>query len=164
VPDDPDLSEYEAIKNKYRTPDGSAEVPDPSCLSLDYWLSREIAPPNFLMGEWLTTTSRAMLVAATGLGKTNLCMALGFAMAAGLPFLHWRGQHPARVLYIDGEMSRRLMAQRLAEAERRLGSRPAHFYILCRDDLEAMPPLNTECGFQCKSPTYSDLKSASVLI
>src|SRR3546814_4582789 len=72
---------------------------------------------DFLMGEGLSSTSRAMLVAPTGLGKTNLCMALAFAMAEGRDFLHWRAHRPCSVLYIDGEMSRRLVKIRLARSE-----------------------------------------------
>src|SRR3546814_5923072 len=50
------------------------------CLSVAEWLQRALPAPDFLMGEWLSSTSRAMLVAPTGLGKTNLCMALAFAI------------------------------------------------------------------------------------
>ena len=68
---------------------------------------------------WLSTTSRAVLTAPTGLGKTNFAMALAFAIADGAAFLPWRGSgRAARVLYIDGEMSKRLLKARLADAAR----------------------------------------------
>ena len=86
--------------------------------------------------------------ADTGLGKTHLGFALGFHMAAGVNFCHWKAGRPARVLVIDGEMSSTLVQERLADAERRLGSRPAGFFCLCKEDVEDMPPLDTEAGQQ----------------
>jgi RecA-family ATPase len=59
-------------------------------LTIAAWLARDIPPPDFLMGEWVSTTSRGMIVSATGLGKTNFCLALAFSMALGQDFLHWR--------------------------------------------------------------------------
>ena len=123
----------------------TTEVP---CLTVAAWLARDIPPPDFLMGEWVSTTSRGMIVSATGLGKTILCLALAFAMALGHDFLHWRAGRSARGLYIDGEMSRRLMRTRLADAAHRVEAVPDHLFVLCRDDAPDMPPLNTPEGQQ----------------
>jgi hypothetical protein len=125
---------------------GSASHDGAYCLSLANWLARDIPPPDFLLGEILSTTSRALLSAPTGLGKTNFVMAMGISMAAGVDFLHWRARRCARVLFIDGEMSRRLIRARLADAVRRLGQTPESFFVLCRDDVPDMPPLNTPEG------------------
>lgn len=116
------------------------------CLSLAAWLARDIPPPDFLFGQWLSTTTRALLIAPTGLGKTNFAIAMAAAMASGRGFLHWECPRKARVLYVDGEMSRRLMRSRLADAVRRNGHQPDTLFILCRDDVETMPPLNTAEG------------------
>src|SRR5207302_965870 len=56
------------------------------------------------------------------LGKTNFALALGMRIAAGANFLHWEGRRACKVLYIDGEMSRRLLKQRLAAEHGRLMS------------------------------------------
>jgi hypothetical protein len=120
--------------------------PEPLCLRLAEWLARDLPEPDFLMGEFLSTTSRVELVAPTGLGKTNFCLALAVAMAAGASFLHWRVPRASRVLYVDGEMSRRLLRRRLADAVRRLGKRPETLAILSRDDVEEMAPLNSPDG------------------
>jgi hypothetical protein len=122
-------------------------------LSLDDWLAAEIAPPDFVMGEVFHTESRAFLIGPTGLGKTNFSMALAAAMAAGTDFLHWKGSGKRRkVLYIDGEMGERLMAQRIQDVVRRHGGKPAGLTLLCRANLERrggnMPPLNTKEGQQ----------------
>jgi AAA domain/DnaB-like helicase N terminal domain len=119
---------------------------EPYCLSLADWLSRDIPPADYLLGELFSTTSRVMLIAERGLGKTNFALAMAFAMADGVGFQHWRGGRRARVLFIDGEMSRRVMKKRLADATRRHGSRPETLFILSREDVEDMPPLNTAAG------------------
>jgi hypothetical protein len=114
--------------------------------TVEEWLNRELPPPDRLLGEWITTTSRILLAADTGLGKTNLCMALAAHAAAGENFLHWRARRPARVLYIDGEMSRPLFKRRIEDVTRRLGCRPDTLFCVNSEDLKNFPPLNTPEG------------------
>jgi AAA domain len=121
--------------------DGAAHA-----LSLTDWLARDLPEPDFILGNWLTTTSRTLLVAPTGLGKTMVALGLGMAIASGLGFLHWRGIRSARVLVVDGEMPRRLMKRRLADEARRLGAQPATMTILSHEDIEKFAPLNTPEG------------------
>ena len=45
------------------------------CLTLHQWAKREIKPKDHLLGEVFNTTTRAILSAETGIGKTHL----GFA-------------------------------------------------------------------------------------
>ncbi len=124
-----------------------AKVSSPPALTLTDWLQRDdLAEPDFLMGAWLHTTSRALIVGPTGLGKTNFGLALAVSSAAGVDFLHWQAIRKARVLYIDGEMSRRLMRQRLRDAARRAEAQPDGLIVLSREDCEDMPPLNTAAG------------------
>jgi hypothetical protein len=115
-------------------------------LTLDDWRDRDLPPPDFIMGWWLTTTTRVLLTAATGLGKTNFGLALGMRCAAMQDFLHWRAHRKTRVLYIDGEMSRRLLKQRVLDEEQRVGSSPKTFFALSHEDIENFKPLNTPEG------------------
>ncbi|MCV0387405.1 MAG: AAA family ATPase [Nitrobacter sp.] len=115
-------------------------------LTIDEWRGRDLPLPDLLMGAWLSTTSRALLSAATGLGKSNFGIALGMRASIGAYFLHWRGHRSCRVLYIDGEMSRRLLRQRLIDEEARMGQPAPTFFALSREDIEQFPPLNTEAG------------------
>ena len=76
--------------------------------TLGDWEARQIPLRDFLLGWMFTTTSRAVLAALTGLGKSHLALAIGIAMAGGNAFCHWQARREARVLIVDGEMSREL--------------------------------------------------------
>jgi len=116
-------------------------------LTLAEWFARDLPEPDFILGDWLSTTSRTELCAPSGLGKTNFVIALGMRIAAtGQGFLHWRGRRAARVLYVDGEMSRRLLKQRLADEVTRLGIQPEMFFAFSHEDVEGSKPLNTPEG------------------
>ena len=93
-------------------------------LDLRTWAYRKVPARQNLLGKVFTTTTRSMASAETGIGKTHLGLAIGFAMGAGKPFCHWSAGGVARVLIVDGEMSRDLLKERLADAERRIGERP----------------------------------------
>src|SRR4051812_8887634 len=60
---------------------GPAELLPP--LSIDEWLARDLPEPDLLMGDWLSTTNRTLLVAPTGVGKTGFVMALGAHVSDG---------------------------------------------------------------------------------
>jgi RecA-family ATPase len=105
-------------------------------LPLTDWLERELPPTDPLMGHWLTTTSRVLLPAPTGIGKSMLGVALGMRVSGGFPFLRWDGRRACKVLYIDGEMSNRLLKDRLADEAGRLGVVPAGFNALNHEDVE----------------------------
>jgi hypothetical protein len=129
------------------TPASAPTAVDIDLLSGRRWRDRDIAEPDFLLGELLSTTSRGEFIGRSGLGKTNLLVALGLAVADGASFLHWTGcGRPRRVLYLDGEMSRRLARKRLIDAGRRHGGMPPTFFFLNREDYPDLDPLNTEAG------------------
>jgi AAA domain len=126
-----------------RSPIESTSLPP---LTVNEWRERNLPKPDFLMGHWLTTTSRVLLTAATGLGKTNFGLALGMRAAAGMDFLHWQARRRARVLYIDGEMSRRLLRERVLDEAQRTGTSPQAFFALSHEDIPNFKPLNTPEG------------------
>ena len=119
---------------------------DRAVLPLVDWLGRELAPVDPLLGHWLTTTTRALFAAPTGAGKSMLGIAAGMRMSAAMPFVRWDGRRSCKVLYIDGEMSNRLLRERLADEARRLGVIPTGFHALNREDVENFAPLNTPEG------------------
>jgi hypothetical protein len=119
---------------------------DKAILPLTDWLERDLPPSDPLLGHWFTTTSRALLPAPTGLGKSMFGVALGMRICAGLPFLRWEGRRPCKGLYIDGEMSNRLLKERLADEQKRLGVVPAGFHALNHEDVPNFAPLKTPEG------------------
>lgn len=52
------------------------EIADLPPLTLVEWRARDLPEPDLIMGHWLSTTTRALMTAATGLGKTNFAVAL----------------------------------------------------------------------------------------
>lgn len=112
------------------------------------WLSREHEPQDPLLGDLFTTSSRILLAAETGAGKTMFGIACAFAMTLGEDFLRWKSKRQARVLYIDGEMPIDLMMERIALACDWFDVDPPEedLIILSREDYEDMPPLDTEEG------------------
>jgi hypothetical protein len=133
--------------------------------ALEFWLERELPPLDPLLGELFTTTSRLLISGPTGRGKSMIMLPIGMAIADGRDFLHWHGSgKPHRTLYLDGEMSRRLLKRRLADAVRRHGSTPATFHAFSREDFEDMPPLDTEAGQQYIDAAIAALGGVDLLI
>lgn len=115
-------------------------------LDFDQWEKRDLPPPDCLLGEIISTTTRALVIAPTGIGKTKLVLAASTAIAGDRGFLDWRTcGRPRRVLYIDGEMSARVFKRRLRDAARETG-KPTSLHAFNREDFPDMQPLNTEEG------------------
>ena len=174
---------YEAAQRQTRkraeasttpSPNGSATrsqffapiiLPTELTLSAADWIARQMPVPEPLIGSWLTKTSRCLFVAETGLGKTLLWMALGMSVADGRDFLHWRGSgRRAGVLYVDGEMSSRLLKTRVEEEVKRRGTIPETFYALSHEDIPDFAPLNTPAGQTCIESIISRIGSIDLVI
>lgn len=117
--------------------------------SLWDWTSVRISEPDFLVRNLLSTSTRALFVGASGIGKTNFCLALAVAMSQGRDFMHWSATRPGKILYVDGEMGPALAKRRIEDVARRMGKieYPDNFRFVCLNQLpERPPPLNTENG------------------
>lgn len=90
-----------------------------AALDAHTWANLDIPPETRFLGDLITDTSRVFIVGGTGLGKTQIAHAMAAGIATGEGFLHWRCDRPARVLLIDGEMSRSLIKDRIGSAIRR---------------------------------------------
>ena len=77
---------------------------------------RDIAlqPRPMLLDPILARASLTLLCGPRGIGKTYLALSMALAVASGGPALRWRAANPARVLYVDGEMPRQTLMERLA--------------------------------------------------
>jgi hypothetical protein len=94
----------------------------------------------------LSTTTRALLSAQTGIGKTNFGMALWGHAGLGRNFLHWHVPRRCRMLFIDGEMSRRLLRERIEALTQHLNAKPDWALFFNKEDIEDFAPLNTSEG------------------
>ena len=139
-------------------------LPDDLVLTIQDWRARSLKEPDFLLGNWLTTTSRVLVTAATGLGKTNFGLALAQRISAGADFLHWRGHRPASVLYIDGEMSGRLLRTRILDEAARHRLDPHYFYALSHEDIPNFAPLNSPAGQAFIEALMADLVTLDLIV
>ena len=73
-----------------------------------------IIPENkFLLDPILKEQSLTMIYAARGTGKTMFSLNLANAVATGTDFLMWKAKNPSEVIYIDGEMQKRELQDRI---------------------------------------------------
>jgi RecA-family ATPase len=129
--------------------EADAEAPPEAC-SGAAWRAKVFPPPEYLLGNVFHRGSRWLGYASTGTGKTLFFLDMLGALAAGKPFLDWEGSSkPRRVMYIDGEVSKETMQERIIANLDRYGCDETLF-VYCRDDLESgeMPPLDTEAGWK----------------
>jgi hypothetical protein len=122
-------------------------APAPELPNAEWWLNRALERPEPLLGEVICGTSRVMVGGPTGIGKSHLGMGMAAALATGSDFAHWKCGRPIRVLYIDGEMARDLVKDRLADLKRRLGGADlSNLVMMSHEDFPALGPLNTPAG------------------
>ena len=128
-----------------------------AALAVQAWCDFPLPPVRRLLGDVVTEAARVFLVGATGIGKTLFAYAIAAAIAAGMQFLHWSCDGPARVLIIDGEMSARMIkkrAQLLLRHQPQIPHSNLLIYSLQRADefiarfpeLGKPAPLNTDEG------------------
>ena len=130
------------------------EVNAPDRSSFAYWENATFPTVEPVLGGIISMTSRVMLVAPTGLGKTHFAMAMAGSVAAGKDFLHWSVPAARPVLYLDGEMPKGLMQIRAREMMRRMDltvDEKGHFrrnmHIISRELYEnELEPLNSPAG------------------
>ena len=83
APDNLNPEDWDQYDGEVREPESKPNGADHANLplTLDQWASRKLPERDFLLGTIFTTTTRAMLSAKTGLGKTHLGFAFGFALS-----------------------------------------------------------------------------------
>ena len=79
------------------------------------FLNQTIEEPQRLLAPWLCKGDLWMVFSGPGIGKTFFALNVAFAVASGSKFLNWEATDPAKVLYVDGEMSQWDMQQRLKD-------------------------------------------------
>lgn len=110
-----------------------------------------------LLGPLIHAGDLAMVFAGRGVGKTQVCLSIGAALAFGAVFLRWKAAQPVGVLYLDAEMAGAVMQQRVAsfipaEASVDLAE---NFRLFTPDLLpegQPLPDLSTVAGQQMVEP------------
>lgn len=82
-------------------------------VDVEDFLLEPIPERKHLLGPWLLEESLWIIHAKPGIGKTWFSLGVAHAVATGGEFLKWKASEPRTVLYVDGEMSRRDMLDRL---------------------------------------------------
>lgn len=85
-----------------------------SVITLGDYLGNPPPPPEYILGDWLTTHSCTMIHSPSGVGKSWFSMAIGLAVAGGGKIVKWDSPKPMKVLYVDGEMSANSCSKRLS--------------------------------------------------
>ena len=125
-------------------------------ISIDRFIKVDFPPREELLSPWLPATGLAMIYAPRGIGKTFLALSIAYAVATGGSVLGWSAPKVKRVLYIDGEMTGRMLQDRLrtlVDSHPKPIS-PAPFQILTRDMISLV---NAE---HPTSPPMPDLATA----
>jgi len=73
--------------------------------ALNDFMNLELPKQEMLLSPIIPTKSLTMLHAYRGVGKSFFAMSIAYAVATGSKFLRWESNKPAKVLYVDGEMS-----------------------------------------------------------
>jgi CHC2-type zinc finger protein/AAA domain-containing protein len=152
-PDDPDAWLEARLPPEPKAkaePESEAKARDP--LALWHWRERKLEKPENLLGSVITNSSRTFGFGPSGVGKTHLAMGMAAGMASGKGYGPWQASRPCRVLYVDGEMARDLLQERLLDAYRREKDEAAaramdsNLFALSVEDFPEMQPLNTDDG------------------
>lgn len=97
-------------------------------VSADELHELDMPPIEFLWGDLLRPEGRLAIIGAPKTGKSFFAMQLGIHLATGTPFLGMDTRE-ARVLYIDFEISKEKLKERLDDMYATLGIDPPHNLI-----------------------------------
>lgn len=114
-----------------------------------------------LLGPLIHAGDLAMVFAGRGVGKTQVCLSIGSALAFGAVFLRWKAAQPVGVLYLDAEMAGAVMQQRVASfiPEDAPDNLAENFRLFTPDLLpegQPLPDLSTVAGQQMIEPLIDD--------
>lgn len=104
---------------------------------------------EMLLSPIMPRSSLTLLYGPRGVGKTFLALSIALAVAGGGTLFEWRAKRPARVLYVDGEMPRGALLDRLARLAAGAGTMPVgdNFRLLASEgDGQHRPDLGTGEG------------------
>lgn len=114
-----------------------------------------------LLGPLIHAGDLGMVFAGRGVGKTQVCLSIGAALAFGTVFLRWKAAQPVGVLYLDAEMAGAVMQQRVASfiPDDATDDLADNFRLFTPDLLpegQPLPDLSTVAGQQMVEPLIGE--------
>ena len=132
-----------------------------SAIALEDFLSLELPERDPLLYPIMPGQGLAMLFAPTGTGKTYAALSIAYAVASGGEVFKWHSPSPKPVLYLDGEMSARVMKERLAQIVAGASEQaPPGFFKIVTPDLVPdgiMPNLAKPEGWAMLDPLLDEV-------
>jgi putative DNA primase/helicase len=119
--------------------------PKLEAVNLADFVAEPLPQRQYVMAPILPERGLAMLFASRGVGKTQIAVNIGWAVACGQPFLRWYAPKPRPVLYVDGEMPQELLQERAKAMIAPSACEPPHpdfFRLLSMDRQELGTSLN----------------------
>jgi AAA domain len=119
--------------------------PKLEAINLVDFVAQPLPPREYVMAPILPERGLAMLFTSRGVGKTQVAVNIGWAVACGQPFLRWFAPKPRPVLYVDGEMPQELLQERAKAMIAPSACVPPHpdfFRLLSMDRQELGTSLN----------------------
>ena len=113
------------LKNDFVLPSLDSEFADPNiifqkeAISESNFMAQKIDAPEMMLDPWLSDGSLNMLYAKRGTAKTWICLISAIALTRkhhhAIEVGKWRATRPAGVLYLDGEMPKYYLQNRMSE-------------------------------------------------
>lgn len=121
--------------------------PEPKLVAINLadFVAQPLPQRQYVLAPILPERGLAMLYAPRGVGKTQVAVNIGWAVACGQSFLRWNAPKPRPVLYVDGEMPQELFQERAKAMMAPSACEPPHkdfFRLLSMDRQELGTSLN----------------------
>ncbi|MEQ8510443.1 MAG: AAA family ATPase [Rhodospirillaceae bacterium] len=133
--------------------------------SVEDFLKLPAPPRTPILGDWLTVGSLTLISSESGVGKSMLGLAIAHSIASGRNFIGWQCDHARRVLYVEGELPRNMVQDRITALNGTYGAPPPDMWRVA--DLEGyhpMPNLSTIEGRQIIDDWIEEFKPDVIFI
>lgn len=118
--------EISHAERAFRSATGQPELTPLVVLDFQELLDAAYPPREMILGPILFEKSTGMIHAWRGAGKTQIALAVAYAVSTGGNLFKWFAPKARKVVYIDGEMPIQSMQERLSSISRSSGGvRPA---------------------------------------
>jgi len=109
------MDEAGAWREQERTEQAQKKLDDFGlrALNVQQLLKLQLPPREYFIEPIVREQDLVMVYFWRGVGKTQLALAMAYALACGGTVLNWRAPRPRRVLYIDGELPIQTIQERI---------------------------------------------------